>query len=424
MIGQAHGSYFAPTPAETRVSIQRAVKQTNTVQRPRLADVILASDHWCSMLTGFTPDQVRLLHAIGTADPEQIVLSLRPRVQWSISLLKRKNQEPDHQDAATFSKKRARRRKRMFEADDSLIVLLTYLHQGCALMEVYDKLNLDRHCSAATEQRRQQTYTDINSIKSDLDHNLHDMSAMLRKVQQNKVARTSMLIKDAITNMKASFVRAFIELPREFRDELFPPFPETDFPELNACPLMIDLRTQSTPRQSRLSADAEEQLSGQRLRSEVWIGRTGLAAFVFSNSTSSDRLCFVSREASESTELLSFIGVDPVLLNLGNQMDITMSVQACAAREAVLEERRALVSQHYNRAAALFQSVTSCYRRDPSTYSDFIVLIHALTNYHILESMFIENAMTDKLQWSKDEGHVHENDTQHPSEPHEIDVAL
>ncbi|EET02689.1 Hypothetical protein GL50581_26 [Giardia duodenalis ATCC 50581] len=424
MIGQTHGDYFAPAPVETRVSTRRAVKQANTLQRPRLADVILASDHWCSVLTGFTPDQVRLLHAIGTADPEQIVLSLRPRVQWSISLLKRRNQEPDHSDTAMSGKKRARRRKRMFEADDSLIVLLTYLHQGCALMEVYDKLNLDRHCSAATEQRRQQTYTDINSIKDDMDHNSHDMSAMLRKVQQNKVARTSMLIKDAITNMKASFVRAFIELPREFRDELFPPFPETDFPELNACPLMIDMRTQSTPRQSRLGTDPEEPLNGQGLRSEAWIGRTGLAAFVFSSSVLSDRMCFISREASESAELLSFIGVDPVLLNLGNQIDVTMSVQACAAREAVLEERRAIASQHYNRAAALFQSITNCYRRDPSTYSDFTILIHALTNYHILESMFMDNVMIERPQWSKDEDHVHENNTQHPSETQGIDIAL
>lgn len=424
MIGQAHGSYFAPAPVETRISIQRAVQQTGALQRPRLADVILASEHWCSALTGFTPNQVRLLHAIGTADPEQIVLSLRPRVQWSISLLKRKNQEQDQQDGAAFNKKRTRRRKRMFEADDSLIVLLTYLHQGCALMEVYDKLNLDRHCSAATEQRRQQTYTSINSIKDDLDSNSHDMSAMLRKVQQNKVARTSMLIKDAITNMKASFVRAFIELPREFRDELFPPFPETDFPELNACPLMIDMRTQSTPRQSRLSADVDDSLSGQKLRSEVWIGRTCLAAFVFSTSASSDRICFISREASDNPELISFIGADPMSLNLGNQMDVTMSVQACAARESVLEERRAIISHHYNRAASLFQSITNCYRRDPSTYSDFIMLIHALTNYHILESMFVESVVTEKLHWSKDESRVHENNIQHPSETHNIDISI
>lgn len=424
MISQTHGSYFVPAPVETRVSAHRTVQQARTFQRPRLADVILASEHWCSVLTGFTPDQVRLLHAIGTADPEQIVLSLRPRVQWSISLLKRKNQELDKQDIASFNKKRVRRRKRMFEADDSLIVLLTYLHQGCALMEVYDKLNLDRHCSAATEQRRQQTYTDINSIKSDVDSNSHDMSAMLRKVQQNKVARTSMLIKDAITNMKASFVRAFIELPREFRDELFPPFPETDFPELNACTLMIETRTQSTPRQSRLSADGDDPLSGQKLRSEVWIGRTCLAAFVFSTSTSSERIRFISREASESPELISFIGVDPVSLNLGNQMDVTMSVQTCAARETVLEERRGLISHHYNRAASLFQSITNCYRRDPSTYSDFIILIHALTNYHILENMFVESIGVEKFQWSKDENHIHENNTQHPSETHDIHIPL
>lgn len=423
MIGQGHEDYFShtptlqPAPVETHVSARRAKNQASALQRPRLANVVLASDHWCTLLTGFTPDQVRLLHAIGTANPDQIVLSLRPRVQWSISLLRPKGQEAD-QDSTAAGGKRVRRRKRMFEADDSLIVLLTYLHQGCALMEVYDTLNLDRHCSAATEQRRQQAYTDIKCIKEELDQNSQEMSVVMRKVQQNKVARTSMLIKDAITTMKASFVRAFIELPREFRDELFPPFPETPFPELNICPLMVSTRVQSTPRHVRLGGDMEDSFDGQGLRSEAWIGRMGLAAFVFSGPVMPGCTYSAFKEASESQEFLNFVGIEPAALNLENQIDVSMPVQTCTARDEAIEARKVIISQHHNQAASLFNAVTNCYRRDPTTYSDFIVLVHALTNYHILENMFVQTA--EQTTWSKEDSQRHDMHTENNG----IDIAL